>query len=52
VRLRPGKGIKTRAMRKISLKINSSIKVDYVLDPSGTTEKKIAVCVYGKATGD
>jgi hypothetical protein len=29
-----------------------SIKLDYVLDTFGTTEKKIAVCVYGKAAGD
>src|SRR4030095_11711677 len=30
----------------------SSIKLDYILDPSGTAEKEIAVCVHRKTPGD
>ena len=30
----------------------SSIKLDYILNPSGAAEKKIAVCVHWKAPSD
>jgi hypothetical protein len=29
-----------------------SIKLDDVLDPSGTAEKEVMECVHGKAAGD
>ena len=31
---------------------SESVQLDHVLDATGTTEQKVAVCVHGKAAGD